>query len=41
MARLLVGGGSCYLRDYDALRTKIDMWLTPYPKLFSIAIFTP
>ena len=24
------GGGSCYLRHYDALRTLIDMRLTPY-----------
>ena len=23
------GGGSSCLLDYDALRTKIDMWLTP------------
>ena len=22
-------GGSCYLRHYDAMRTKIDVWFTP------------
>ena len=28
------GKGSCCLRHYDALRTKIDMWLTPYDLTF-------
>ena len=23
-------GGPCCLHDYDVMRTKIDMWLTPY-----------
>ena len=41
MTRLLVGGGSCYLRDYDALRTKIDMWLTPLPKVIFDSYFYP
>ena len=30
MTHIVGGGGSCYLRHYDALRTKIDMWLTTY-----------
>ena len=29
MAHIEGSGGSCYLHHYDALRTKIDMWLTP------------
>ena len=30
MTRMAGGGESSYLRYFDALRTKIDMWLTPY-----------
>ena len=29
MTQIAGGGGSCSLRHYDAMRTKIDMWFTP------------
>ena len=28
-------GGSCYLRHYDALRSKIDSWLISYISEFN------
>ena len=30
MTQIAGGEGTCSLRHYDAMRNKIDMWLSPY-----------